>query len=403
MQSNLLNALAGTGVLLTLCAPCVQAQPNSIPNVRQWAASSGSYVFGASSRIVLDPNWASQLTTDAYVLKSDLSSLNGSNHAIITGSPGAGDIYLTLSSTNAQIGTEGYTMSIGGSVTINARTDTGVFYGTRTLLQYLKQSSTIAAGSIVDWPDYPMRGLMVDVGDMYFSLQWLENHIRDLSYLKLNTLHLHLTDIYGFRIQSTSHPELNTGTSPLYSHTDIATLVQLGQQYKINIVPEIDTPSHSAKILNAHPELELKGLGGANTQPNMLDISLAGTYTLVGDLMNEFLPLFPGPYWHVGGDEYVSGWDFSHNTYPQLQTYAQNHWGASANGVDTYLNYVNWLNGLVQAAGKQTRAWEDPYEYTGSARSLNTGIALELWDFVDPQSAINSGFFISYAVSCLMK
>ena len=72
----------------------------------------------------------------------------------------------------------------------------GAFYGTRTVLQLLHQASTIPAGTAVDWPSYSERGLMVDVGRKFFTVDWLCRHVRELSYLKLNYLHraLHQTE-----------------------------------------------------------------------------------------------------------------------------------------------------------------------------------------------------------------
>jgi len=390
-----------TLILIVAClfsAGCAHAQGTLIPNVQQWTSGTGSFSFSSGSRIVLDPYYASQLNTTANVLANDINYFYGVMPTVAIGSPNTGDIYLTLNSTDSQVGSEGYSMIIGSYVSISAKTDGGAFYGTRTFLQYLKQSWTISAGTIKDWPVYPVRGLMVDVGDMYFSMQWLENHIRDLAYLKLNTLHLHFSDNFGFRLASTSHPELDNGMSQTYSHSDLQTLTALAAQYHINIIPEIESPSHSTRIVAQHPELELVGPNGTYPKPNMLDITIPGTRTLVNDLYNEFMPYFPGPYWGCGTDEYVSGYDFSNNTYPQFQTYAQSHF-SSTNGVDTYLDYCNWLDGLVKANGKQARGWEDAFEYSGTAVSLKNDIALELWLFVNPNTAISSKFNVSNATS----
>jgi N-acetyl-beta-hexosaminidase len=93
-------------------------------------------------------------------------------------------------------------------VTVDARADAGAFYGTRSLLQLIKQAPTIPAGVGRDWPSKPERGLMVDNGRKYFSVGWLRNHVKDLAYLKLNYFHLHVSDNLGFRLESTTHPEV---------------------------------------------------------------------------------------------------------------------------------------------------------------------------------------------------
>ena len=100
--------------------------------------------------------------------------------------------------------------------------------------------------------------------EMYFSQQWLEDHIRDLAYAKINTLHLHLSDNQGFNIQSDSHPEVVSATA--YSKDQMNSLIQLAAQYHITIVPEIDFPAHSQAILAAHPELQLTNASRRDSQ-----------------------------------------------------------------------------------------------------------------------------------------
>src|ERR1022692_4023831 len=68
------------------------------------------------------------------------------------------------------------------------------------------------------------------------------------AYAKINILHLHLSDNQGFRIQSTSHPEVNSATFPLYTRDQMNSLIQLAAQYHITIVPEIEFPAHAQAI-----------------------------------------------------------------------------------------------------------------------------------------------------------
>ena len=368
----------------------------TIPSAQQWTVSSGSYTFSAASRIVIDPAGGAELTTTANVFAADLQYLTGVSTKPVVGSPNAGDISLGLLATpDTGLGSEGYSVNVAGTVSISANTDAGVFYGTRTLLQLLSQGSTIGFGTIRDWPDYPQRALMVDVGRKYFTMQWLEDHIRDLAYAKINILHLHLSDNQGFRIQSTSHPEVNSATFPLYTRDQMNSLIQLAAQYHITIVPEIEFPAHAQAILALHPELRLTNASG-DVLDDSFDITLPGTYTLVGDLLDEYLAFFPGPYWHGAADEYLATSSFS--IYPQLSTFAKTNIGPTATQYDTYLYFENWVDKKVTAAGKSTRMWNDPYNtlsLTGTAEGLNKDILLEMWDQTsDPQTAIYQGYSI---------
>ena len=364
-----------------------------IPNVKKQTPFPGRFGLAISTRIVLDPHYSTALASTGQIFAADLKAITGHSVPVVSSTPRPGDILLTLGSRNKMIDGEGYVMSIGDHVEIRARTDAGVFYGTQTLLQYLKQTSSLTGTVIVDWPDYPMRGLMVDVGRKYFSVQWLENEIRDLSYLKLNTLHLHLSDDKGFRIQSESHPELNAGALPLYSKAQIRQLVDFAKRRHIEIIPEIDLPAHANAILRAHPELRLVDTSG-NALPDKIDLSLPQSYKLIDDLLNEYLPLFPGRYWHCGCDEFLHPGEF--DNYPQLKAYAVKHWGSNATAIDTFLNYANHVDAIVRGHGKRTRAWCDIYEYltyTGNAVGLNKDITIELWNREsDPQDVLNHGY-----------
>ncbi len=370
--SGLLLTLAVFGPLQTVFSPhpaLAAGRPNTIPALQEWTDGTGSYTFSAASRIVYN---GSGLAGDAATFAGDLLALTGFTIATVNGStPATGDIYLTLGATDPAIGNEGYLLTINSSVSISAKTNAGAFYGTRTMLQLLKQNFTIAAGSARDWPGYANRGLMVDNGRKYFTPNWLADHIRDLAYLKMNFFHWHISDNQGFRIESTSHPEIVSAQR--LTKAEVASLVNLANQYHVMIVPEIDTPAHTQAILTAHPELKL----GSNA--DKMDISDPGAYTLMSDLLNEYLPLFPGPYWHTGADEYLSNTSFS--SYPELLAFAQSKYGPSANAQDSYNYWNNWMDSQVKLQGKTLRAWNESLtSITPAASSLNPDIVLEFWN-----------------------
>src|SRR5882672_4308045 len=177
--------------------------PRTIPALQRWTAGPCGYTFRSGARVVaLDQ----RLAGTASVLAEDLAALTGVAVTWVLGGPvRAGDLVLRLGAVEG--GAEGYRMTVGPSVLVEGNTEAGVFYGTRTILQLLRRGATIPGGTAADWPLYPERGLMLDTGRRFFSLSFLRNQIRELAYLKLNYLHLHLSDIQGFRLQSETHPE----------------------------------------------------------------------------------------------------------------------------------------------------------------------------------------------------
>ncbi len=385
--TGLLLAVPLAVLLPARSARAATGTPQTIPALRAWTPSSGSFVFGPASRVVVDPAYAGTLDDDAATFAADLTVLMGRSVAVAHGSAATGDIRLTLGGGQSS---EGYALTVGASITIQAGTDTGAFWGTRTVLQLLRQSATIPAGTAADSPTKPERGLMVDVGRKYFTVDWLKQQIRELAYLKLDVLHLHLSDSQGFRVESRSHPEIVSATH--YSYQDIADLVALAAQYHVTIVPEIDMPGHMTAILAAHPDLRLVSSSGA-VNGDFIDLSKDAAYTLMSDLITEYLPLFPARYWHLGADEYVT----DYTAYPQLLTYARSHYGASATAKDTYYGFINWANGLVRGAGETMRMWNDGIRAgDGTITPANT-IVVEYWTNagLTPQQLLDRGHSIA--------
>ncbi|WP_436499855.1 family 20 glycosylhydrolase [Actinokineospora sp. HUAS TT18] len=396
---SLLAVLVGLTATLSVAVTPASAQttpnpkPQTIPALQQWTGGTGSFTYSATTRIVRSTTHATTLASTSQVFADDIKALTGKAPAQATGTTAdlaAGDIHLTLGSTDTALGAEGYALSVTDKITITARDDKGAFYGTRTILQLLKQNNSIPQGTARDWALKPERGLMVDVGRKYFTPQWLKDHVKELAYLKMNYFHLHLTDNQGFRIESTSHPEVVS-----YEHLtkqEITEIIALAAKYKITVVPEIDAPGHLRQVLNVHPELRLVDNAGAQ-QWESIDLSNPGAYTLLKDLYDEYLALFPGPYFHIGADEYHVS-DYS--KYPQLVQYAKDNYGANAVGKDIYLGFVNWANDIVRAAGKTTRAWNDGIG-GGSAVTVNPNIILEFWWNAgkSPQAHIDAGHRVS--------
>lgn len=364
----------------------VSGRPYTIPALKEWTDGVGTYTFGAGSRIILASAAAISLLETAEVFAEDLLRLTGLNIPVVVADEIVpGDIVLNLTEASAVPGNEGYQLAIADYVVISAAYESGIFYGTCTMLQLLRQGFTINSGVARDWPDYPERGLMVDVGRKYFSLSWLESHLRELAYLKYNYFHFHLSDTFGFRLESERHPEI---VSPLhYTKAEIRHLLDLARKYHIVVVPEIDMPAHMNTILDAHPELRLTSSAGVQRDGD-IDLTQEATYTLARDLLEEFLPLFPGPYWHLGADEYLMGDDYAN--YPQLQTFARQRYGANAEARDAYLGFVNWANEIVKAHGKTARAWNDGL-YGGKAVAVAADIIYEHWYKSDlaPQQIID--------------
>lgn len=352
--------------------------PATIPALRQWSGATGTYTFAPASRIVVGPSDVAALGATAATLADELTVLRGLPVIVVHGEPAIrGDVLLGLSpvphaAPTGDTRAEAYRISIGPNVCIEGQSDAAVFNGTRTLLQLLHQSRAISYGTAIDWPTYRERGLLIDLGRKFVPIDWLQARIREMAYLKMNVLHLHLSDDAGFRLQSDSHPEI---TSPQhYSKQEMIDLICYATRHHVDVVPEIDFPAHAGAILAAHGELRLISDSGV-VRPGMIDLSKPGAYSLIHDLLDEFLPLFPGKYWHIGADEYLA----DYGRYPQFLTYAQAHYGPAATPKDVFYSYVNWSDSIVRAAGKITRVWNDGLRPADGTVTVNSGIVVDHW------------------------
>ncbi|GAB3699483.1 hypothetical protein GCM10027592_25600 [Spirosoma flavus] len=322
----------------------------------------------------------------------------------------SGKIQLTLNQTpDKQLGEEGYTLDASAKrIVITANKPAGLLYGMQTLTQLLpkeieskkavSQSWTVPAVRITDYPRFGWRGVMLDVSRHFFTKEEVKQFIDQLAELKFNTLHWHLTDDNGWRIEIKSLPKLTevgawrvarTGhygdrPSPkpgepttyggFYTQNDIKEVVAYAQARNVTIVPEIDVPGHSMAALAAYPELSCTK-AKVNVDPgtafsewygngtfkmkveNTLNPSDENVYAFLDKVFTEVAALFPNPYIHVGGDECYKG-------------YWANDPGCQALMKQLNIRHVEDLQGyfmnrvekILTAKGKKLLGWDEILE-----------------------------------------
>lgn len=374
------------------------ARPWTIPALREWRPMSGSVRWCGTGRIVVHDGGA--LDPTASKLAADLKALTGVAPTVVHGGAAqAGDVVLDLRADDPVLGSEGYRMVIDHAIVISANAPAGVFYGTRTLLQVLAQDAVMPAGVARDWPRYPERGLLVDIGRQHFSFEWLADHIEILGWLKLNQLHLHFTENLGWRIASDGHPEV-VSEEHLTKH-QVRQLLDMAAANHVTLVPEVDIPGHMGAALRNHPELQLRdALGRPN--PNSLDFTLPEGRQFAYELIDEYLDLFPGPNWHTGADEFLVtvppfATPADYALYPRLEAYARQEHGPDANAKDGILGFLNMIHQRVQAKGKTLRVWNDGLA-GGNVVALHPDVTVEWWTDLDgkhPAELLAAGHRIS--------
>ncbi|MEN3586469.1 glycoside hydrolase family 20 protein [Streptomyces sp. ZYX-F-203] len=271
-----------------------------------------------------------------------------------------GDVRLEVGGGGEDDGPESYTLTVrDGRVTISAAADAGVFYGTRTLKQAVSGGATAPEGVVTDAPAKPRRGLMLDIARKPYPADWIEDRVRELGDLKFNELGLHFSDDQGFRIASETHPEVVSRDH--LTKEQVERIVDLAAERHIEIVPELDSPGHLGAVLDAHPELRLLDAQGDPVR-GAIDISLPESAALVDELLDEYASLFPGPHWHLGGDEYQAlAVSDPETAYPRLAAAARERYGAGAGVADLATGWLDDRAATVRARDRVPRAWNDGF------------------------------------------
>ncbi|MDO3627520.1 family 20 glycosylhydrolase [Mucilaginibacter sp. BT774] len=362
--------------------------PNIIPAVRQWRAGRGYFIISASTEFRFRSSVATQRTITLF--REDLNTLQGRKQHARTKLKGAKNyivIKITPEHQASQVQKESYQLEIKpGRIIIKANDDAGVFYATRTLLQLIEQGvdkRTIPCYTISDTPAYRFRGFMLDVGRKFFPISQLKDYICRMSWYKMNQLQLHFNDqaFHGehysaFRIESKTYPQL-TAKDGFYTQREIKELIQYAAERGINIIPEIDAPAHAMSILDIAPELKNEKL-----QDGQLDVLNPQTINMMEKIYDEFVPLFPSPYFHIGTDEY---------RFKKAATTEDRK--AFAAG---FCDYINHFNKYIRGKGKQVMIWSG-YNQMAGFTPIDSNIVIDMWLGKDAKEQINEGHQIIHS------
>ncbi|HWD01935.1 MAG TPA: beta-N-acetylhexosaminidase [Amycolatopsis sp.] len=264
----------------------------------------------------------------AAYLRGLLRPATGYPLPVVSASAGQPAISLELGNADRRVGTQGYQLAVAKSgVTLRANTTDGLFAGVQSLRQLLpsaigansvqKRKWTIAGGTVLDYPRFATRGAMLDVARHFFTPAQVKTYVDQIAQYKINTLHLHLSDDQGWRIEIKSWPRLATegGKSAVdgdpggyYTQEQYRDLVAYAASRHITVVPEIDMPGHTNAAQSVYAELNCDGVAvpprtDTEVGYSSLCIGSPTTYEFVDDVIRELAALTPGKYLDIGGDE----------------------------------------------------------------------------------------------------
>ncbi len=260
---------------------------------------------------------------------------------------------------------ESYSLVIGeGRAKLRAPNALGTLHGLETFLQLLRRDEAgwyLPAVSIQDRPRFPWRGLMIDVARHWQPVAVIERNIDAMAVVKLNVLHLHLTDDQGFRIESRTHPELQAQGSDgnFFTQEEIRGIIAYAAERGIRVLPEFDVPGHATSWVVSHPELaslpgpyQIERHWGVFNP--VLDPTQEATYALLGDFLGEMAALFPDPFIHIGGDE-NNGVQWNAN--PRIQAFIRAQGLGDNEGLHAYFN--RRVAAILAKGGKRLVGWDE--------------------------------------------
>ena len=390
-------------------------------------ASNAAFAFVATTpepsnatlaRAILEASFVRYRQT---IFREDLVYSESQRYDATSGALASLNVQLNSLNDALQLGVdESYTLSIPASLTesnINGTLVCATVYGCLRGLETFSQLIVFNASNgrlfieatpvkISDAPRFSHRGIMIDTSRHFVPIATLCTVIDGMVVDKLNTLHWHLTDAQSFPISSEAVPALVQGAwapTAVYSLTDLRGVVEYAKFRGVRIVPEVDTPAHSASWALGRPDLVLRcGSISDGYYSSLLDPTREETYETLAALFAELTDIFTDDAFHIGGDEVDVSASSCYNSSSVVA------WMPSVNitagdfkGVVRYhLARVQSL--LVARLGKRLSAWQEVADHYGAdatnptmpPQNLTRDTALHVW--LEPQwEWYNMSFVVS--------
>jgi len=393
------------GILILFCfAMFWHCKPNKtfseneislIPQVKQKSHGKSSFRFKESTKLVVE-NVDQKVIAVQFAELLDKAS-GWKSQVLIGGDEGGNQVYFK---TELLMDPEAYQLNVQKNrIEVKAAKPAGFYYAMQTLRQLLpieierqqKQELIewrVPVISISDSPAYKWRGFMLDVSRHFFPKKDVLRIIDHLAMHKINTLHLHLVDDQGWRIEIKKYPKLTevgawrvdredqhwnsrakqgagekATYGGFYTQEDIKEMVAYAQKRFITIIPEIEMPAHVTSALAAYPQFSCKG-GPFTVLPGgvwpITDIYCAGkdtTFHFLEDVLSEVIELFPSKYIHIGGDEATkTEWEKCPNCRKRIMTEKLNNVGE----LQSY--FIKRIEKFISSKGKVLLGWDEILE-----------------------------------------
>lgn len=433
------------------------AKPAVVPALQEWIGGQGSFVPSDDFVILLSERYADvgepTLLQRTKLFAKELSRIFGREIKIETKQrPGKKDISIALGSEEGlgNLGKEGYALiSDENGLHILASDPLGAFWGTRSILQVFKQyNNTFPCGIAIDYPQYPLRGFMYDLGRKPASLKAVKDVLKTMAYYKMNDYHLHLNDNFIWMYNYTQIPNGHNATPEqkkaaceeilkaaptafrlesdvvgkngvkltandlYYTKEEFGKLIDMAKLYGVTIVPEFDVPGHAMSFVRVRPDLMYRGkvtkahdverTAMLDASADIYDEKTGKTYReetleFVQSVFDEYLlgkdgkePVFRTPIIHFGTDEYYGdpedyrAFADAMIKYVKSRGYTPRLWGSLS---------VKRGKTPVDGTGAQINVWNHGWQNPLLALEHNFDLVniIDVWAYIVPNGNGNRG------------
>ncbi|HCL83837.1 MAG TPA: beta-hexosaminidase [Chitinophagaceae bacterium] len=289
-------------------------------------------------------------------------------------------------------------------LSLDANTTIGALRGLETILQLLSLDEAgfyFPLVTIQDAPRFVWRGLMIDVARHFIPMEVIKRNVEAMAAVRMNVLHLHLSDDQGFRVESKLYPRLQSMGSDgaFYTQAEIRELIQFAGERGILIVPEFDMPGHASSWFAGYPELATKPGAYKPGMPYKIDRSKPvsvmsvmqliqttpfpsfnpvkeSVYNFLDRFIGEMSALFPAPYFHIGADE-NNGVAWKQDS--AIVAFMRKNKMADTHELQAY--FADRVQKLVMKYGKKTIGWEEVF-----SKNLSRDVVVQVWSPMSPPS-----------------
>ena len=396
-------------VALALAAGTLRAQA-IVPRPTEVTIGRGEFALGDRVTIVLRGD-ERRLRDAVDILRSALRR-GGVTTRVRSGALARpGEIALELPRQGVAADSEAYDVFVRtDGITLRAGSARGMIWAVQTLRQMLPpafEATPRAVGAarahiriteMHDAPRFAWRGAMIDAGRHFLSPARVKRFLDIMSLYKLNVLHWHLTDDQGWRIDVPRFPRLTSVGAwrteadgsrygGFYSRMDVIGIVEHARRLGITVIPEIEMPGHASAALAAYPWLGCDGraIPVPSAWGVFADIFCVGkprVLAFLDSVIADVAPLFPAPFFHIGGDEVPK---------QRWQACAECQELMRREGLHNEAELQSWFTrrmaGVLAGHGKRLIGWDEITE-----GGLPPGVVVQVWrDMAHAESTANRG------------